>query len=186
MEGLLEGIWVFVYFEAARTVPTADADERGVSPMSLIIWNLSQTPGGSVNPTSGLPSTTRTVSGTCVELPRGCLSSFWMSLDRFWPGWSLCRRGLCPMGFNRRPQIGRVEKGPTADLDNRQLASRNHVPQRPLTDAQTPRRLVIAQQELWDLAVAGGQLGAAMVPGVHQPVNPFRGPPRHSRRHSQR
>ncbi len=36
VEGLLEGIWVFVYFEAARTVPTADADERGVPPMSLI------------------------------------------------------------------------------------------------------------------------------------------------------
>ena len=40
VEGLLEGIWVFVYFEAARTVPTADADERGVPPMSLINMEL--------------------------------------------------------------------------------------------------------------------------------------------------
>ena len=40
MERLLEGIWVFSYFEAARTVPTADADERGVPPMSLINMEL--------------------------------------------------------------------------------------------------------------------------------------------------
>ena len=40
MEGLLEGVGVFVYFEAARTVPTADADERGVPPMSLINMEL--------------------------------------------------------------------------------------------------------------------------------------------------
>ena len=31
---------MFVYFEAARTVPTADADERGVPPMSLINMEL--------------------------------------------------------------------------------------------------------------------------------------------------
>ena len=40
MEGLREGVWVFVYFEVARTVPTADADERGVPPMSLINMEL--------------------------------------------------------------------------------------------------------------------------------------------------
>jgi len=40
VEGLREGIWVFVYFEAARTVPPADADERGVPPISLINMEL--------------------------------------------------------------------------------------------------------------------------------------------------
>ena len=40
MEGLLEGVGVFVYFEAARTVPTADADERGESNLWATMYNL--------------------------------------------------------------------------------------------------------------------------------------------------
>ena len=38
MEGLLEGVGVFVYFEAARTVPTAD--ERGESNLWATMYNL--------------------------------------------------------------------------------------------------------------------------------------------------
>jgi len=50
-------------------------------------------------------------------------------------------------GFYGRPQIGWVEKGTTADLDSHKLAPRSHVPQLPLTDAETPARLFVAQQE---------------------------------------
>ena len=66
------------------------------------------------------------------------------------------------MGFNCRPQIGRVEKSPAADLDSYQLSSRNHIPQCTLTHAQTPARLLIAQQQLGDQAVARRQVGAGM------------------------
>ena len=66
------------------------------------------------------------------------------------------------MGFNCRPQIGRVEKSPAADLDSYQLSSRNHIPQCPLTHAQTPARFLIAQQQLGDQAVARRQVGAGM------------------------